>query len=59
MTRLLTSAKSLRRWIGIGPLHRSDNLKIPSPEKARWARRLWEDLKFADIPLIGGDDDVA
>ena len=41
MTRLLTSAVAIYRWLGIGPLRRSDNLKLPDPVKARKARLYW------------------
>ncbi len=63
MTRLRTSPTEIMRWLGIGPLRRSDNLRLPSPEKARKARILWESGRIATAnataPWIDGGDDAA
>ncbi len=69
MTRLRTSPNDIMRWIGIGPLRRrrglieirSDNLRLPSPEKARQARLLLEGVESGRIATANatepwGDD---
>ncbi len=74
MIRLRTSPNDIMRWLGIGPLRRrkglvdirSDNLRLPSPEKARHARALLEGVESGRIatvnataPWIDGGDDAA
>ena len=66
MNRIRTSPNDIMRWLGIGPLRRSDNLRLPSPEKAHQARVLWEGVERGRIaaanataPCIDGGDDAA
>ena len=62
MIRIRTSPTDIIRWIGFGPLSRSDNLRMPSPEKARLARILWESVerrRIATSLWIDGGDDAA
>ena len=49
MNRIHTSPNDIMRWLGIGPLRRSDNLRLPSPEKAHRARVLWEGVERGRI----------
>ncbi len=64
MTHLRTSPNDLYRWLGIGPLRRSDNLRLPDPKKARQARILLEGMERGRIATVnatapwkdGGDD---
>ena len=65
MNRIRTSPNDIMRWLGTGPLRRSDNLRMPSPEKAHAARVLWESVERGKIatanataPRIDGGDDV-
>ncbi len=60
MTHLRTSANDLYRWLGIGALRRSDNLRLPSPRKAAEARRMWTDhVRWLEREVDGGDNDAA
>ena len=66
MNRIRTSPAEIIRWLGFGPLRRSDNLRLPSPEKAHQARVLWEGVESGRIatdnataPWIDGGDDAA
>ena len=65
MNRLRTSPNDIMRWLGIGPLRRSDNLRLTSPKKASLARFLWEGVESGRIatvnataPRIDGGDDA-
>ena len=66
MIRLRTSPNDIMRWLGAGPLRRSDNLRLPSPKKAHRARALWEGVERGRIATVnatdssdGGDDHAA
>ena len=56
MNRIRTSPADIIRWLGFGPLSRSDNLRLPSPEKARRARVLWEVVESGRIARANATD---
>ena len=59
MTGLQTSAPSIYRWLGAGPLRNSDNLKLPGPAKGRLARIYWNVFELDEIETWKGGDGVA
>ena len=63
MNRIRTSPAEIISWLGFGALCRSDNLRMPGPEKATQARVLWEVVESGKIATVnatdssnGGDD---
>ena len=53
---LHTSPNDLEAWLGPRAIRASDNLKLPDPRKAAFARTQWEGVCSGRIVLVQADD---